>query len=674
MTSFSRTWQEGEREEEQEELIERYLALGSPSTGPVAISEYGSPATAAQPEQPLSPMVEPATAPRAVREAPPLPPPAMTRGESDSAQGKLAQAVPVPRPTDDYAMLCQRHDRHEQELDEQIQRHLYQPQLEQQRERELEHHRCLQLELEENRQREEREREEQQQLLEDRRRGEREVKQIEQDREREFAVQCELHEQVQREAEKRIEMEHQHREEEQRRIGKQQKPCDRNRQEEEQRLESRQSRLGDPQVKSVVTNVRASELVISSPDSAAPPEIRPPISKLVRVTLAGSGASLNGKAEQTGADGIAGQALDCSQAEELAENLAALPERPRLSPPPSQPSSAQPKSGEQTLLHLAANQLVVESDSDDGDDEVHCTPRIAREAKRHGIQPSMAQLPPLSVLDAFPSYAGRMAGDMSHDRSLIDDGAVDGSDEANSIGAAMPTAMPDAPSPPVTRHRQMQSVLPSLAMPTPPDSAGNDQEAGAPSSPGPPVMLDQEITDDLFLKAMGFSDSAHDTGSLNYVAEAEAATRKPRTAAFTVAHLRAGACSRGTDYPCTEYGACWLLVCFGPLSALSSAVNFTDCCAPSEDPPLQKSSGLLPVISSIFGLGAGQDSSEHKPSGLLPPARPPQGLVPQVRRDQSIGMAEVVRNRNSDSNGLHQEFPLEMHAPSVDGEQPCYSL
>lgn len=112
-----------------------------------------------------------------------------------------------------------------------------------------------------------------------------------------------------------------------------------------------------------------------------------------------------------------------------------------------------------------------------------------------------------------------------------------------------------------------------------------------------------------------------------------------------------------------------------------------------DDPPLRRSSGILPVIGSIFGLGADEAPPEgnSKPRQPPSPARPPQGLVPKNGPGQSRGMAAQhprapARDGGSQQEpldavqaadyqyGLHEELPVEVISHSADGELPCYNL
>jgi len=471
-------------------------------------------------------MLQPAAAPRAVRAAPPSP---LSVAPSDAEilynenkQARLSlervDESLAPAAKEEYELLCQRHDRHERELEVQIQKQ--QEQQREQQEREL-------MVLEKARERQEQQR--QQQLQEQKHREELERLEAAA-QERELMRQRELQEQARRAEEQYLDLERQrevaeHRfraqewrqdqqwEEEQRRAQEQRlmegnQLRDQGRQrdqhwEEEECRELEQLRLAQTSIKSVVTNVRASETFTSSPSSAAPPDIKLPAERLVSVRKADSGSSEHTTESR-------------SSLQQVVESV--MPERPMLSPPPQQPMSEQPTSSNQHLLQMAANQVVVESDSED-DDEIHTTPRAA---PRKSSQP----WPQLRVLNSFPGQGAQTT------KELVDAGPI-GDDVHNSIGASMAprTAMPDPPSP------SLAPAAPPDRM-SPRDESHHDEEAGAPL---PPVMLDQEVTDDLFLKAMGFHDHSEWSNGVQHYVEG-AAVQKPRTPAFTAApHPRAGA-------------------------------------------------------------------------------------------------------------------------------------
>jgi hypothetical protein len=95
------------------------------------------------------------------------------------------------------------------------------------------------------------------------------------------------------------------------------------------------------------------------------------------------------------------------------------------------------------------------------------------------------------------------------------------------------------------------------------------------------------------------------------------------------------------------------------------------------------SAGILPdVIGSLFGLGA-DPAHQPSPSTIKSQTRAPQGLVPQKRVDDGREPPALMQAPSvmppdvpflPPDYGLHQEFPLEMNPPSVNGEQPLYNL
>ena len=113
------------------------------------------------------------------------------------------------------------------------------------------------------------------------------------------------------------------------------------------------------------------------------------------------------------------------------------------------------------------------------------------------------------------------------------------------------------------------------------------------------------------------------------------------------------------------------------------------------DPPLRKSSGILPdVFGSLFGLGTvgGADPAQPQ-SPAVTPARAPQGLLPQKRvgggGEEEFKVDDARKPRVQERSalppdvhfvpadyGLHHELelPLEMNPPSMNGEQPLYNL
>lgn len=316
---------------------------------------------------------------------------------------------------------------------------------------------------------------------------------------------------------------------------------------------------------------------------------------------------------------------------------------------------------QQAMWNAAANQLVVESDSDE--DEIHSTPRVAPRAQRAAARPPPPAVAPDFMAQQYPQQKVEEEARSPSHFSYQSSPNADASSYAHALlrTPQLETVAGGGGHTLNNLHKSMrESNTSSLASPLHPETqplshvdsnhgyvnGNDDHQAGAPLAP---VMLEEEISDDYFLQAMGFKGNAGPEGPRHYVEGG--AAQKSRIPAFTVAppqrpgllflfysfmHLDSVEREPEDDnidrmFVCVFSFSLYLvssLCCHShsltPLIRSRLALP-SDNPTSTADPPFRKSTGSLPdVLNSIFGLGDASNRPSIDTKAPLSNPIPPQ--------------------------------------------------